>query len=164
MKAMALIALALALLGCGRRSAHDATPLVLEELGDTSGVSQGRPLLTRIEPYRMASGALRIRGALEVPDGTRLQVSIYNGRRNEMIGRWQMTVQDRRFDSPPILGPGGPLPRGLYRLEYLAHFNPAWQPASVLAATDRGRRLRGPGVTRDRQGEGAFYLVEERRL
>jgi hypothetical protein len=161
------VALALSLAGCGGRGDRDpqgTTPLVFDELPDTSGLSKGEPLLTRIEPYRMPNGALRFRGALDFPDGTRLQVTILDKSRNVVVGRWQMTVRNRRFDSPPILGERGPLPTGLYRLEYLAHFNDAWQPPDVLEATDHGRRLRGPGVTMTRQGPAAFFLAEERRL
>jgi hypothetical protein len=33
-----------------------------------------------------------------------------------------------------------------------------------MRATHDGKDLRGPGITRDRAGGAAFYLVEERRL
>lgn len=164
MRCLLLFALVALVSGCGNRSTHESKPLVFEELGDTSSLSKGEPLLTKIEPYRMDNGALRIRGRLDFPDGTRIQITIMDQEKHEQVGRWQMTVQDHQFDSPPILGPKGPLPTRLYRLEYLAHFNEAWQPKSVLEATDDGRNLRGPGVTRSRQGPGAFFLVEERRL
>lgn len=160
---MTILALAALVLGCGKKSSRDSTPLVLEDLGDSSRLSQGEPLLTRIEPYRMENGALRIRGRLDFPDGTRIQVAIRDAR-DQPIGRWEMIVQDHGFDSPPILGPRGPLPEGRYRLEYLAHFTDAWQPRSVNEATDYGRRLRGPGVRLTRQGLGSFYMVEERKL
>ena len=159
-----LLALLLSVAGCGDRKTREATPLVFEDLGDTSGVSKGEPLLLGVESYRMENGALRVRGRLDFPDGTRLQVTILDRARNERIGRWQMTVEEGRFDSPPILGPEGPLPRGRYRFEYLAHFTEGWQPPGVLESTDHGRRLTGPGMTRTRQGLGTFFLVEERKL
>lgn len=167
MKWMALVALAACVAGCGERGAREPQerkPLVFEEIPDTSGLSKGDPLLTRIEPYRMENGALRVQGRLDFPDGTRIQVTIHDTSRNQMVGRYQMTVRHRRFDSPPIIGERGPLPAGLYRIEYLAHFNEVWQPREVLERTDHGRTLRGPGVTMTRQGPAAFYLVEERRL
>jgi hypothetical protein len=55
----------------------------------------------------------------------------------------------------------GPLPPGKYRFELLAHFTPDWQSADVLRSTDEGRTLRGPGITRSRQGNAAFFMVEE---
>lgn len=161
---MALLLLAFMAAGCGSRESHEAEPLRFEELADTSGIAEGEPLLTRVEPYRMPNGVLRVRGAWDVPDGTRLQLTILDQKRGEMLGRWWMTVRDRQFESPPIIGPKGPLPVSLFRIEYRADFVQGWQPAEVLEATDHGRRLRGPGVTRDRQGGGVFYLVEERRL
>lgn len=164
MKAMVLLLLALAATGCGSRDTQETEPLSFHELADTSGLGAGEPLLTRVESDRMENGALRVRGTWDVPDGTRLQVSVYDSSRNEMLGRWQMTVTNRRFESPPMLGKQGPLPEGRLRIEYRADFNEAWQPAEVLEATDDGRRLRGPGMTRDAQGGGVFYLVEERRL
>lgn len=159
-----LLVLAAVVAGCGGRESRDEAPLVFDDMSDTSQLSKGAPLLTRIEPYRMDNGALRIRGRIDFPDGTRLQITMVDQERHQQVGRWQMTVEDGRFDSPPILGANGPLPTSLYRLEYLAHFNEAWQPKSVLEATRNGRTLRGPGVTRSRQGPGAFFLVEERRL
>src|SRR2546426_11569394 len=167
MKRTILLVLAVVLWGCsghGRKSSQSSSELRLEDLSDPSGLNQGGPVLTKVEPYRMANGVLRIRGTIDFPDGARIQVSIYRTNTNQMLNRLQMIVHDHHFDSPPIIGPGGPLPTADYRLEYLAHFNDTWQPASVLRATDQGRRLRGPGVTRDRLGQGAFYLVEERSL
>ncbi len=134
------------------------------ETGDTTGLSAGASLIAEVEPYRVDKGALRVRGRFEVPDGTRMQISIYDEQSNEMLSRSQMTVLNRRFDSPPVVGPAGPIPRGKYRVEFLAHFNPAWQPEPVLLATDHGRRLRGVGMTRDQQGGAVFHWVERRSL
>ena len=167
MRRTILLTLAAVLWGCsgrGGQGSQSLSELRLEDLSDTSGLNQGGPVLTKVEPYRMANGVLRIPGTIDFPDGARIQVSIYRTNTSRMLNRLQMIVHDHRFDSPPIIGPDGPLPTANYRLEYLAHFNDTWQPANVLRATDQGRRLRGPGVTRDRLGQGAFYLVEERRL
>ena len=103
-------------------------------------------------------------GAVELPEGTRLQVSIFRSGTRDLLARVQVIVHDRHFDSTPIVGPHGPLPAGRYRVEYLALFNPAWQSEEVLERTDQGRQLRGPGITRDRAGGAAFYLTEERQL
>ena len=65
---------------------------------------------------------------------------------------------------PPVTGPAGALPIGDYTIEVLAHFSDTMQPASVLAATEGGRRLRGPGMTRGRFGIPAFQIVEDHRL
>jgi hypothetical protein len=63
-----------------------------------------------------------------------------------------------------LAGPEGPLPRGTYRIEYLALFNRAWQSEDVMRRTNDGRSLRGPGISRDRVGGASFYLIEERTL
>jgi hypothetical protein len=107
---------------------------------------------------------LRVRGRVSFPDGVRIQVSIYPKGSKQLLNRVQVIVREHRFDSPPILGPQGPLPRAAYRVEYLALFNDAWQGADVMRRIAGGRDLRGPGVTRDRVGGAAFYLVEERTL
>ena len=62
------------------------------------------------------------------------------------------------------MSPRGPIPVDLYRFDVLAHFNSAWQPEDVLRATDGGRKLRGPGMTRGTAGQPSFVLHEERRL
>lgn len=160
--------IALALLvfvaGCERRHAEKTSELRIEPLPDTAELSAGRPLLTRIEPYRMSNGAVRIRGDIDFPDGVRVEVSIYPRNGDQLLGRVQVLTQGRHFETPPIIHEGAPLPPGRYRFEYRSLFTPAWQTDEVLARTHEGRSLRGPGVTRDRMGRAAFYLIEDRSL
>jgi hypothetical protein len=161
MRRVLILAVAITLVGCGRRESRQSAPLRFEEPPDTARLSRGKPLLGRIEPRRENGGPLRIAGRMDLPDGTRVQLSIYRKGTNRMITRMQVVIQDHRFETPPVRGS---VPHGAYRLEYLALFNPVWQPASVLDATDQGRSLRGPGITRDSQGGATFFLVEERNL
>jgi hypothetical protein len=164
MRWLTVLAVAVVLAGCGRE-AKDTPPLELEELErDTSQLSRGEPLLTGIQPYRDGQGALRVRGRLDFPDETRIQITIYRKETNELLARTQTLVRNGRFDTTPIRGTGGTLPPGVYRFEYYTLFNDVWQPPEVLEATRQGRALRGPGVTRDRIGGATFHLVEERRL
>jgi hypothetical protein len=121
-------------------------------------------VLTSFEPYRITGQALRVRGTASLPDGTRLQVSIVRVATGETVHIAQMTVEDGAFETAPLMGERGPLPVDLYRFEVLAHFNPAWQPEQVMQATDDGRSLRGPGITRGTGGQPAFFLRKERRL
>ena len=161
MRRVLVLVVAIALAGCGRRESRQSAPLRFEELPDTAHLSRGEPLLTRIEPRRENGGTLRIDGRMDLPDGTRIQLSIYRKGTNQMVTRLQAVVQDHRFETPPITGS---IPHGAYRIEYFTLFNPVWQPASVLDAIDQGRSLRGPGITRDAQGGAAFFLIEERSL
>jgi len=156
--------LVLLVVGCGRRREREATPLQFEEIADTSRLSKGDALLAGITPYRSADGALRVRGNLRFPDGTRLQISIYRKGTQELVSRIQTIVEHHRFETPPLRSAHGPVPPGDYRFEYFTLFNPVWQSAEVLRATADGRALRGPGVGRDRVGGASFYLVEERSL
>jgi hypothetical protein len=149
--------------GCSRRQARDAA-LSFEELSDTTGLAQGALILTSFEPHRITGQALRVRGTANLPDGTRLQVSIARAATGETIMIAQVTVEDMAFETAPLWGPRGPLPVDLYRFDVLAHFNPAWQPEQVLRVTHDGRSLRGPGITRGAGGQAAFFLREERRL
>ena len=123
MRWVPVLALVMACAGCGGRGSHKATELSFEGLPDTTGLSKGEALLTAVEPYRMANGALRVRGVIAFPDGARLQISVYRRSTHQMVGRLQVIVRNHRFDSPPLVGQGGPLPREEYRFEYLAHFN-----------------------------------------
>lgn len=164
-----LTSLLVALAGCGRHEAdRDAgKPVTLEELDamrDTTGLSRGGAIVRRFEPYRMGNGLIRVRGELALPDGTVLQIALFRPGERWPITRVQFAVQDHRFDSPPIIGPHGPVPVGEYRFELMSFFDTEWQPAEVLRATDDGRDLRGPGITRDRQGRAAFSHTEDRHL
>ncbi len=162
MRRLAVLPIALALLaaGCGHR-ARQEQPLRFEELGDTSGLTRGATLVRRFEPYRVGGGVLRVRGEMDFPDGTRVQVSILDPASGRPLYRFQVTMLDHRFDSPPLLGPHGPFPVATYRFEVLAHFNDAWQTPEVLRETRNGESLRGPGITRGMHGEAVFRLVEE---
>jgi hypothetical protein len=163
---VALLA-ALSVAGCGRGTSHRSSELTFEELSklsDTTGLSIGRPLLTTFEPYRMTGGAMRVRGKLDLPDGTRVQITITSATTGRDVDQLQVTIQDRQFETAPFMSDRGPLPEDRYRFTLLAHFNSTWQPASVLDATDQGRRLRGPGMTRTSMGQATFILHEERRL
>ena len=150
-------------LGCSRRQARD-TALSFEELTDTTGLTRGAPILTSFEPYRITGRALRVRGTASLPDGTRLQVSIVRVATGETVLVAQATIEDKAFETAPLMGPRGPLPVDLYRFDVLAHFNPTWQTEHVMRATDGGRALRGPGITRGAAGQPAFFLHEEVRL
>jgi len=161
---MGLIAAASLAAGCGRHEQQQTPKLTFEMQRDTAGLSQGKPLLERIEPFRASNGALRVRGDVGFPDGVRIQISLYRKGTNQMLSCVQVSVDHRHFETPPILGASGPLPHGAYRFEYMSLFNEAWQTPDVLRGTDAGRSLRGPGMTRDRVGGAAFYLVEERTL
>ncbi len=161
--AIALL-LAAVLASCGQRDQRGASSLSFEELSDTAGVSQGPSILTALEPYRLPGGSLRVRGSAGLPDGTRLQITIVRVSTGETVKQIQVLVQDRAFESPPLMGDRGPFPPDPYRFDVLALFDATWQTAEVLAATDQGRRLRGPGMTRGNLGVPAFVLHQERRL
>ncbi|HVP14578.1 MAG TPA: hypothetical protein VMS88_03475 [Terriglobales bacterium] len=147
---------------CGRR--HGSRPLSFEEVPDTAGLSHGAPIITSFQPQRITGNAVLVRGSAALPDGARLQIRLVRARTGEVVYVTQVTVQDRAFETGAIFGPDGPLPVGLYRFELSAYFDPASQPASVLRATRDGTSLRGPGVTRARRGQPAFFLREETRL
>jgi hypothetical protein len=165
-RALALLlgaALLVGAAGCGRRQARD-TGLSFEDLSDPTELVRGAPILTSFEPYRITGQALRLRGTANLPDGTRLQVTVARVATGETVLITQMTVEGKSFETEPLMGPRGPLPVDLYRFDVLAHFNSAWQPEQVLRATHDGRSLRGPGITRATGGQPAFFLREERRL
>jgi hypothetical protein len=154
----------LAVAGCGRAEKAKRSEVSFETLSDTSGLAQGATLLTDFEPYRLPNGLVRVRGTVALPEGTRLQVSIYRKRDHAMVARLQTLVNQSRFDSPPVLGPRGPLPTDLYEFELLTFFSDTWQTPQVMAASGRGLDLRGPGISRDAAGHAMFRLAREARL
>lgn len=159
---LALCVAALSLVSCGREK--PASDLSFETLPDTAGLAEGAPVLERFEPYRMTNGAVRVTGRARLPDGTKLQIAIKEPDGVVSVAMAHVVVTGSQFDTPPLLGEHGPLPAGRYRFEVLAHFNPEWQPPEVLRALDGGQSLRGPGVTRARNGTAAIFLVREGSL
>ena len=154
--------LALALAGCG--GDKPASELSFETLPDTTGLANGAPVVERFEPYRMANGAMRVTGRARLPDGTKLQIAIKRSSGEVSVAMAHVYVQGAQFDSPPLLGERGPLPEGKYRFEVVTHFTDEWQSPEVLRALRGGQALRGPGVTRAKNGDAALYLVHEARL
>lgn len=157
------LGLAVAISGCGRSNHQRVSELRFEDLPDSADLARGAPILDRFEPYRMAGGAMRVRGAVHLPDGTRLQVAVLDARNGATLQTLQVTVQDRTFETDPFMTERGPLPRGTYRFDLLAYFDPAWQTDRVMLATRGGRTLHGPGIQRTQNGV-AFHQVEERTL
>lgn len=159
---------ALTVTGCGRekKEAPRERVLTFEELvkeRDTTGLSQGGAIVRRFEPYRMENGAARVRGELGFPDGTVFHLAIFRPGEPRPFTRVQSEVVRGRFDTAPIVGAGGPLPKGTYHFELTVFFDSS-QPPEVMRKTGNGRDLRGPGVTRDRNGIPAFSYAEDRNL
>ncbi len=154
---------ALLLASCGGEK-KPASDLTFETLPDTTGLGNGAPVLEGFEPYRMANGAVGVKGHARLPDGTRLQIAIKEPKGEVSVAMAHVYVQGGQFDSPPLIGATGPLPKGPYRFEVLAHFRPDQQAPEVLRAVKDGAALRGPGITRASDGRIALYLVQEARL
>ncbi|MEQ1834733.1 MAG: hypothetical protein ABL977_16935 [Candidatus Eisenbacteria bacterium] len=155
----------LALAGCSRRqeSKTDA-PLTFEKQPDTTGLSAGADVLVELVPYRMDNGAVRVRGRLRLPDSTMVRIAFKQPGGTVAVAMAQVFVIGGQFDTPPLLGDRGPLPKADYRIELLSHFDADWQPASVVRELGNGAALRGPGITRARNGDAALFLTRETHL
>lgn len=158
-----LLGLALAVAGCGRSQPRTNGPLTFEELPDSATLSRGEPLLTQLDATRLRGGAMVVRGALRLPDGARVQLTVSDAATQRTVKALQTTIDHGTFETPPFMAESGPLPLGRYRFDVLAYFNDAWQTDEVLRVTDHGRRLRGPGMQVSRAGV-VLHLVEERTL
>src|SRR5262247_3331608 len=103
--------------GCGgshgEHGSDKATQeLSFEQLPDTTGLSTGTAILESFEPSRLANGAVRVTGRIRLPDGTKLQIAIKEPGGGVSVAMAQVYVQGGRFDTPPLIGDRGPLPRG----------------------------------------------------
>ena len=156
-------AFVLLIAGCQSKP-RGSSELTFERGGEVPGLTRGPALLREFEPYRMENGALRVRGKVDLPDGTRLQVAVKRKGEDTSVQMVQVLVDQGGFDSPPMVSDHGPLPVSEYRFEVLVHFTREWQDAHVMRATDDGRALRGPGVTRTKQGVASFFLVQEAKI
>ncbi len=154
------LSLGLCVAGCGGDD-KAATPLTFDSLPDTVGLSQGPPIIEGFQVLRLDNGAMRIEGGADLPDGTRLQIAIRPKGGGASLAMAHALVEGRRFTTGPLLGDYGPLPVGPYQVEVLARFTADWQSPEVLRATAEGQALRGPGVTRARDGAPSFHLSKE---
>jgi len=148
--------------GCGGgKPAGGSGGLTFEQLADTAGLSQGPAILDSIRVGRMTGGSMRIRAHARLPEGTRVRVAIKPAGGRSSLVMTEVVVQDGTVETPPLMAPSGPLPVASYRVEFSASFAVGTQPATVLRATDDGRSLRGPGITRTRAGGAMFWWIEE---
>lgn len=161
--ALALLAAASGVLvGCSREK--PAEKLSFETLSDTTTLSQGADILESFEAYRMKNGAVRVHGRMRLPDSTKVQVAFRKPEGGASLAMAHVWVIGGEFDSPPLLGDTGPLPKARYQYEVLVHFNSDWQLPRVLRELDKGQGLRGPGITRARNGDAALFLTREGSL
>jgi hypothetical protein len=156
---------ALLIAGCGSKPAEQGSALTFQRLDgeDTTGLSRGASLLRAFDVERDPAGALRARGKLDLPEGTRLELIVYPPQGAEVLARTQFALREGGFESPPIQGAGRPLSVGPYHFQLRGVFDPAMQPAEVMSATAQGRALRGPGVIHGRNGLIAFVHDQELR-
>jgi hypothetical protein len=149
--------------GCGGngKPASGDPGLTFEQLADTAGLANGEPIVQGFDAYRMAGGSLRVKARVRLPEGTRVQVALKSKEKGVSLAMTQAVVQAGEIETPPMMAASGPLPVAPYRIELSAQFTPAWQSAEVLRATDDGKSLRGPGITRTRIGGAMFWMVEE---
>ena len=162
-RGVAATLLVLAPAGCSKSKPAMHETLEFEAAPDSAALTEGKSLLTSFEPYRASDGALRARGRLDLPDGTRLQLSVK--RKNGVeIGRVQMNLIAGGFDTPPIFDDKRVPPKDDYRFDLSVQFSHVWQPENVMAATGNGLELRGPGMHRGNHGEAIFATSLERRL
>jgi hypothetical protein len=158
---VALLVLPL-VVGCDRK--RPEPELSFESSSDTTGLSRGADVMASFEPYRMSNGALRARGRMRLPDSTKVEIAVMRPGGRTSVAMSHAFVLGGTFDSPPMLGDTGPLPHGAYHYEVRVHFNDDWQTPRVLRETDRGLALRGPGMTRARNGEAVLFLTREGTL
>ena len=155
----------LALASCGgEKKSNELSFESLDAPPDTAGLSVGEALVQEFEPYRMDNGAVRVKGRVRVPGGTLLQIAIKEPTGVVSVAMAHVRVHGQWFDTPPLLGDTGPLPKGAYRFELLSHFTRDWQGDEGSAALRAGPSLRGPGITRAKNGDAALFLVKEGRL
>jgi hypothetical protein len=158
---------AMMIAGCGSQQRRDEPTLRfrrLDPLRDTTGISRGAPLLQTFDVQRDGAGALRAEGRLDLPEDTRLELIVYRPGGAQVLGRTQFTLHDGHFESPPVLGAGGPLPVGVYHFQLRGRFDPDVQSPQVMRAVGNGHRLRGPGIIQIGSGMVAFvHDLEARR-
>jgi hypothetical protein len=102
-----------------------------------------------------------VKGTTRLPEDTNLRVSVKRSGEKNVLAMTQVTVRDGEFESGPIIGETGPLPKGTYEFGVTAMFLPDAQPRQVLHETDDGRRLRGPGMRRTQVGTAMFWMSQE---
>ncbi len=156
----------LAIAGCGSQPSRKGSDLRLQRLdqgGETTGISRGPALLEAFDVERDGAGALRAHGQLDLPEDTELELIVYAPGGARVLARTEFALHDRRFESPPLFGAGGPLPTGVYHVQLRGRFDPDLQPPQVMKAVENGRALHGPGIIRIASGTVAFVHDQEVR-
>jgi hypothetical protein len=153
--ALLVVVVGLALGGCGGRrtpeGASTARPDTVREGKVLVATFQDGPV-REVRLLRDTAGGVVVWGQAEFPEGTRLRATLLaagaSGTQPErMLALTSARVALGEFSAPPLVPVSGPVPQGLVRVRLEASFGPGEQTDSILAVTDRGRRLRGHGMT-----------------
>jgi len=164
--ALLVVALGLALGGCGkgdaRRTGTGAARPDTVRAGKVLVATFADGPVREVRLLRDTSGGIVVWGQTEFPEGTQLRATLLaaGASGTQPVRTLALTgtrVALGEFSAPPLVPAAGPLPQGLVRVRVEASFGPGAQTDSILAVTDRGRRLRGHGMTP--AGDHADYAL-----
>jgi len=161
------LALGLGLAGCGKgpartpEGASAARPDTVREGKVLVATFKDGPV-REVRLLRDTSGGVVVWGQAEFPEGTQLRATLLAAgssgtQPDRMLAVTGARVALGEFSAPPLVPVSGPVPPGLVRVRIEASFGPGAQTDSILAVTDRGRRLRGQGMTP--AGDHADYAL-----
>lgn len=126
---------------------EEAERVAREEVGVPAGEV---PYLVKVEALaeRDGSGRIIVFGKANLPNETRLMVSVRESGGGWLYGQAKCSVRHGAFSTEGFSDKGDPLPAKRYHIEIASYFNGAWrQPASVLSGVGSlGGRLIGPQV------------------
>ncbi len=115
----------------------------------------------QLQYQRGEAGDLRVSGECNLPEGTAMEVQVYNGDLLVAVDS-PVTVAAGAFQTRPLLQRGKPFSPDSYRLRIHAAFEKRWQPPSVLSVVGgRGERLEGPFVHRTERSSGSTLEFTE---
>jgi hypothetical protein len=165
--AHALLVIALGLGGCGGGAARTpegaraARPDTMRDGKVLVATFKDGPV-REVRLLRDTAGGVVVWGQAEFPEGTRVRATLLASdasgtQPDRMLALTSARVALGEFSAPPLVPVSGPVPQGIVRVRLEATFTPGEQTDSILAVTDRGRRLRGHGMTP--AGDHADYAL-----
>jgi len=107
--------------------------------------AQALDVVVEVVPHRLADGGLVVVGTTNLPDATKLMVTLRRSGETRMLGQASTHVISGTFLAGAFTERGRAHPAGWYAVDVVSYFNEAWkQPAGVLSIVGpQGQNLAG---------------------
>lgn len=165
MKYAALVLVVCLLFSCG--CGEEPKRIIGEELTFTNNI------LETFQPLRDKSGGIHFVSEIKLPHDTKVMLTLRRAGEKRMLGQMRVLVRNGAYPISGILetaettesrgfsNKGRPHPKGRYSITIVCYFSSAWQNDAVLKVTQKGQKVEGDDLHKDKWGSIYYEKIVE---